>query len=87
MEKLNNLKIKIFADGADLRSIEKLGKQKIIHGITTNPSLMRKSGIKNYIQFSKQVLKKIKKKSLSLEVFADDPVEIEYQAFKISELD
>ena len=84
--KVNKLKVKIFADGADLKSIHDLSKKKYINGITTNPTLMRKSGVKNYILFAKQVLKKVKKKSISLEVFADNPSEIEYQATKISKL-
>ena len=84
--KVNKLKVKIFADGADLKSIYDLSNKKYIKGITTNPTLMRKSGVKNYILFAQQVLKKVKKKSISLEVFADNPSEIEYQATKISEL-
>ena len=59
--KVNKLKVKIFADGADLKSIHDLSKKKYINGITTNPTLMRKSGVKNYILFAKQVLKKVKK--------------------------
>ncbi len=85
-KKVNKLKVKIFADGADLKSIYDLSNKKYIKGITTNPTLMRKSGVKNYILFAQQVLKKVKKKSISLEVFADNPSEIEYQATKISEL-
>ncbi len=85
-KKILNLKTEIFADGADIKSIEALSKKKYIKGITTNPSLMRKSGVKDYIQFAKQALKKVKKKSISLEVFADNPKDIEYQASIISEL-
>ncbi len=84
--KVNKLKVKIFADGADLKSIYDLSEKKFIKGITTNPTLMRKSGVKNYILFAQQVLKKVKKKSISLEVFADNPSEIEHQATKISKL-
>ena len=85
-KKILNLKIQIFADGADLSSMLELSKKKYIKGLTTNPSLMRKSGVKNYLKFAKKFLSKVKKKSLSLEVFADDPKEIEKQAIKISKL-
>ena len=56
-KKVNKLKVKIFADGADLKSIYDLSNKKYIKGITTNPTLMRKSGVKNYILFAQQVLK------------------------------
>ena len=84
--KLSNFKTKIFADGADLKTMVKLSGFNYIKGLTTNPSLMRKAGVKDYIGFSKSILKKIKKKSLSLEVFADDPKTIQKQAMIISKL-
>lgn len=84
--KLLNLKTKIFADGADIKTMVKLSRFNYIKGLTTNPSLMRKAGVKDYIGFSKSILKKIKKKSLSLEVFADDPKTIQKQAMIISKL-
>ena len=65
-KKILNLKTEIFADGADIKSIEALTKKKYVKGITTNPSLMRKSGVKNYIQFAKQALKKVKKNQCHL---------------------
>ena len=64
--------IKIFCDIADLQIKKKFNKKKIVKGFTTNPSLMRKAGAKNYQLYSKQLLKVCNKKPISLEVFADD---------------
>ena len=66
------MKTKIFCDIADLRLIKKFERKKIVKGFTTNPSLMRKAGAKNYQLYSKKILNICKKKPLSLEVFADD---------------
>ena len=66
------MKIKIFCDIADLNLIKKFYKKKIVTGFTTNPSLMRKAGAKDYKLYSKQILKVCRKKPISLEVFADD---------------
>ena len=63
---------KIFCDIADLKSIKKFNKKKIVKGFTTNPSLMRKAGSKDYKKYSKKILKICKKKPVSLEVFADN---------------
>ena len=63
-----------------------LSKKKYIKGLTTNPSLMRKAGIKNYVNFAKKVVKNINNKSISLEVFADSELEIEKQALYLSKL-
>src|SRR6056300_386551 len=63
---------KIFCDIADLSSIKKFNKFKIVKGFTTNPSLMRKAGAKDYRLYSKQILKICKNRPVSLEVFADD---------------
>ena len=54
MKKINKLKIKIFADGADLRKISNLNNKRYISGFTTNPSLMKSSNVKNYETFSKK---------------------------------
>ena len=62
---------KIFCDIADLSSIAKFNKKKIVQGFTTNPSLMRKAGAKDYKSYSKQILKICQKKPISFEVFAD----------------
>jgi len=79
------MNIKIFCDIADLRIIKKFNKKKIVKGFTTNPSLMRKAGAKNYQLYSKQLLKVCNKKPISLEVFADDHESMVRQGKKISE--
>ena len=66
------MKTKIFCDIADLSSISKFNKKSIVKGFTTNPSLMRKAGAKDYKSYSKQILKVCPKKPISFEVFADD---------------
>ncbi len=81
---IESLKIKIFADGADLNNILELNKNPIIKGFTTNPTLMRAAGIYDYESFAKDVLEKIKDKSISFEVFADDKENIIKQAEKIA---
>ena len=65
-------KIKIFADGADYKSIIDFNKKSFVKGLTTNPSLMKKSGVSDYCNFAKKVLKNVKIKPISFEVFADD---------------
>ena len=82
---LTNLKVKIFADGASKKDILELNSKDFIKGFTTNPSLMKKSGITDYERFSREILQIVNKKPLSLEVFADDFEEIEKQARKISQ--
>ena len=64
MSIIQNLKIKIFADGADLKSIEALNSLNYVKGFTTNPTLMRKSGIADYAKFAKDVLKIVKDKPI-----------------------
>jgi len=76
---------KIFCDIADISLIKKFNKKKIVKGFTTNPSLMRKAGAKNYEIYSKKILK-ITSKPVSLEVFADNGKEIREQAYKLSSL-
>ena len=78
------MKTKIFCDIAELRLIKKFNKKKIVKGFTTNPSLMRKAGAKDYKSYSKKILKICKKKPVSLEVFADNYIEMKNQAFEIS---
>ena len=82
---MKKFKIKIFADGAKIQDFKNLKKNKLIEGFTTNPSLMKSAGVKNYKDFSKKVLKLIKKKPVSFEIFADDKKNIEKQALLISE--
>ena len=75
---------KIFCDIADLRTIKKFNKIKIVKGFTTNPSLMRKAGAKDYKKYSKEILKICKNKPISLEVFADDKKSMIEQGKKIN---
>jgi len=77
------LKTKIFCDIADISTIKKFNKKKIVKGFTTNPSLMRKAGAKNYKDYSKKILK-ITKKPISFEVFADDYKSMKHQALIIN---
>ena len=74
---------KIFCDIADIHQITKFNKKKIVKGFTTNPSLMRKAGAKNYVKYSKKILK-VTKKPISFEVFADDEENMILQGKKIS---
>lgn len=80
MTDLANLKVKIFADGADKAGIVDIGKHPLIKGFTTNPTLMRKAGITDYEKFSREVLELIGGRPISFEVFADDFSEMERQA-------
>ena len=74
------MKTKIFCDIAELKVIKKFNKKTIVKGFTTNPSLMRKAGAKNYTLYSKNILRICKNKPVSLEVFADEFNEIKKQA-------
>jgi transaldolase len=85
MKPLDQLKVKIFADGADLVSMLALYRNPIIKGFTTNPTLMRSSGISDYEKFSRKVLENITDRPLSLEVFSDEFDEMERQALKIAD--
>jgi len=75
---------KIFCDIADLSSIAKFNRKSIVKGFTTNPSLMRKAGAKDYKSYSKQILKICPKKLISFEVFADDQKSMIDQGIKIN---
>ena len=81
---LGNLKVKIFADGADKSTMLEMYAKSHIHGLTTNPTLMRKSGILDYKKFCVDILQTIKDKPLSFEVFSDDFMEMERQALEIA---
>ena len=74
---------KIFCDIADIEQIKKFNKKKIVKGFTTNPSLMRKAGAKDYSNYSKKIFK-ITKKPVSCEVFGDDVKSMIIQGNKIS---
>ncbi len=78
------MKIKIFCDIADYKTIKFFNKKKIVSGFTTNPSLMRIAGAKNYKDYAFKILKVCKKKPISFEVFADQEEEVLKQAYKIS---
>ena len=78
------MKTKIFCDIAELKIIRKFKKKSIVKGFTTNPSLMRKAGAKDYKLYSKKILKICKDKPVSLEVFADDYYQMKKQAFEIN---
>ena len=78
------MKIKIFCDSADYKTIKFFNNKSIVDGFTTNPSLMRLSGAKNYKDYSFKILKVCKKKPISFEVFADEQEEMLKQAYKIN---
>ena len=78
------MKTKIFCDIAELDKIRRFNKKKIVKGFTTNPSLMRKAGAKDYKFYSQKILKICKNKPVSLEVFADEYSEMKKQALKIN---
>ena len=83
MQGLENLDVKIFADGADLEGMISLYRNPLIKGLTTNPTLMRKAGILDYESFAKDALAFIKDKPISFEVFSDEFSEMKRQALKI----
>ena len=78
------MKTKIFCDIAELNIIKKFNKKKIVDGFTTNPSLMRKAGAKDYKLYSKKILNICKNKPVSLEVFADNYEDMRLQALEIN---
>ena len=80
------MKTKIFCDIAELNLIKKFNKKKIVKGFTTNPSLMRKAGAKDYQTYCKKILKICKKKPVSFEVFGDNNKSMMNQALKINDL-
>lgn len=83
-ESFNKLKVKIFADGAEIDVMRQMSKNPLIKGFTTNPTLMRKAGISDYEDFSRQVVKEFSSYPISLEVFADDLPTMELQARKLA---
>ncbi len=84
MKALKDLRVKLFADGADKKGMLDLNANPLIKGMTTNPSLMRKAGITDFEAFAKDILQHITEKPVSLEVFSDDHNEMKRQALKIS---
>jgi transaldolase len=84
MKRVEDLKVKIFADGADKTGMLEMYAKPYIKGLTTNPTLMKKAGIADYRAFCKDVLTHIEDKPLSFEVFSDDFAEMERQAMEIA---
>src|SRR3972149_4351346 len=84
MPDLQSLKIKIFADGADLQGMKAMYANPMIKGFTTNPTLMKAAGITDYAEFARKVLAAIPDRPVSFEVFADDFDEMEHQAMEIA---
>ena len=80
MKNSSELKVKIFADGADKAGMLEMYNNPLIKGLTTNPTLMKKAGITDYSNFAKEILEQIKDKPISFEVFADDFDDMERQA-------
>ncbi len=84
MKAVTELKVKIFADGADKKQMLALYDNPLIQGFTTNPTLMRKAGITDYESFARDVLDLIRDRPISFEVFADEFAEMERQAYRIA---
>jgi transaldolase len=80
----DSLSIKLFADGADLQGMTEMAAKPYIAGLTTNPTLMNKAGISDYVKFAKQVVKEIPNKPISFEVFSDDFEEMKRQSIEIA---
>jgi transaldolase len=81
---LDTLKVKLFADGADIQGMIEMASKPYISGLTTNPTLMRKAGINDYTEFAKKVLSVISTKPISFEVFSDNLDEMKTQGEKIA---
>src|SRR5258706_14136402 len=84
MKSVSELKVQVFADGADKASMLELYRQPYIKGFTTNPTLMRKAGVSDYESFAREILQEIPDRPISFEVFADDFTEMARQARKIA---
>jgi len=84
MTAIANLRIKIFADGADLESMRALAARPYVRGFTTNPTLMQKAGVRDYRGFARQAVAAIPDRPISFEVFADDLEAMEQQAREIA---
>ncbi len=84
MKPIDQLSVKIFADGADLAGMLEMYNKPFIKGLTTNPTLMRKAGIQDYKAFALEVLKAMPAKPISFEVFSDEFVDMERQAHEIA---
>jgi transaldolase len=82
--RISELKVHIYADGADLAGLLDLNRNPLIKGMTTNPTLMRKAGIADYERFAKEALAEVVEKPISFEVFSDEFPEMRRQALKIA---
>ena len=84
MPKIEDLKIKMYCDGADVESLLQMYKNPLIKGFTTNPTLMRKAGVDDYEKFGRAIVQAIPDRPISLEVFADELDEMEQQAMVLA---
>ena len=84
MKQVSQLKVEIFADGADKASMLEMYAKPFVKGFTTNPTLVRKAGVSDYEAFAKDIVSAIPDRSISFEVFADDFAEMERQAHRIA---
>jgi transaldolase len=84
MPDVTDLRVKLFADGADLPTIRRLAREPYIKGFTTNPTLMRKAAVQDYAGFAREFLAVVPDRHISFEVFSDDPDEMERQALEIA---
>ena len=83
---MSNLEVKIYADGADIEAMSRMDSENFVSGFTTNPTLMARNGIEDYLSFAKQVLNEISDKSISFEVFSDDLDDMYRQALILRDL-
>ncbi len=83
---MSNLKVKIYADGADIEAMSRMDSENFVSGFTTNPTLMARNGVEDYLSFAKQVLNEISDKSISFEVFSDDLDDMYRQALILRDL-
>jgi transaldolase len=84
MPRVEDLHIRLFSDGADLESIREMYAKPWIRGFTTNPTLMRRAGVRDYEEFARAVVRAVPDRPISFEVFADDEGEMERQALTIA---
>ena len=83
MSSISQLRVKLFADGADLKVIETMAANPLIRGFTTNPTLMRKAGVTDYVALAREALRVVAGRPIPFEVFSDDFAEMERQALEI----
>src|ERR1700737_4295765 len=81
--RLEDLRVQMFADGADKNGLLELYRNPLIRGLTTNPTLMKKAGLNDYERFAKEILEVVIDKPISFEVFSDEFAEMRRQALKI----